>query len=172
MSTRRSSRLSGINSDQVPNLDSVLKENKKRRRTSSSSSGTQLLPSKSTKQIVDLSEIASIAEEENTEVIKIDESKIEPILVKTTEKKCVNIEATEEKNIEANITEASEVDESRSGPITVDSEEKITKTDNMESNLTVKEIYVEEVLKNNIVGAKHAQIVHLFCLVRNDFRTC
>ena len=153
MSTRRSSRLSGINSDQVPNLDSVLKENKKRRRTSSSSSGTQLLPSKSTKQIVDLSEIASIAEEENTEVIKIDESKIEPILVKTTEKKCVNIEATEEKNIEANITEASEVDESRSGPITVDSEEKITKTDNMESNLTVKEIYVEEVLKNNIVGA-------------------
>ena len=164
--------MSGINSDQVPNLDSVLKENKKRRRTSSSSSGTQLLPSKSTKQIVDLSEIASIAEEENTEVIKIDESKIEPILVKTTEKKCVNIEATEEKNIEANITEASEVDESRSGPITVDSEEKITKTDNMESNLTVKEIYVEEVLKNNIVGAKHAQIVHLFCLVRNDFRTC
>merc|ERR1711993_98148 len=80
-----------------------------------------------------------------TEVIKIDESKIEPILVKTTEKKCVNIEATEEKNIEANITEASEVDESRSGPITVDSEEKITKTDNMESNLTVKEIYVEEI---------------------------
>ena len=159
MSTRRSSRLSGINSDQVPNLDSVLKENKKRRRTSSSSSGTQLLPSKSTKQIVDLSEIASIAEEENTEVIKIDESKIEPILVKTTEKKCVNIEATEEKNIEANITEASEVDESRSGPITVDSEEKITKTDNMESNLTVKEIYVEEVLKNNIV--------HAFSFIRN-----
>ena len=147
MSTRRSSRLSGINSDQVPNLDSVLKENKKRRRTSSSSSGTQLLPSKSAKQIVDLSEIAAI-EEENTEIAKIDEFRIEPILVKTAnEKQCFNIEPTEKKNIEENSAEASEVD---GGPVTVDSEEKCTKTDNMESNVTVKENYVGEVLKNRL----------------------